>query len=95
VNAITMRLGATLGAPLAAIAYGCIAQGLPFYSLVPVAIVSLFATVQAVLRFFLFDAVYDHFAASGKLGQYWLALGAVYVLVGLGTVQLFLLATRT
>lgn len=93
-NTNTMRLGATLGAPLAAIAYGCIAQGLPFYSMVPVIIVSLFAIVQAGLRFFLFDAVYDHFAASDKLGQYWLSVGLVYGLIGLGMVQVFLLATR-
>ena len=90
----TWRYGANLGAPLAAIAYACIAQGLPFYSLVPVVIVSMFAVFQACARFFLLDAVYDHFVASGKERQYWLTLGMVYLFVGLGMVQLFLLVTK-
>lgn len=90
----TWRYGANLGAPLVAIAYACIAQGLPFYSLVPVIIASMFAVVQACARFFLLDAVYDHFAASGKERQYWLTLGTLYLFVGLGMVQLFVLVTK-
>jgi len=93
-NPNVWRHGATLGAPLVAIAYACLAQGLPFYSWVPVAIVSVFAVVQACLRYFLLDAVYDHFVASGKERQYWACLGMVYAFVGLGMVQLYALVTR-
>jgi hypothetical protein len=91
----TWRYGANLGAPLTAIAYACISQGLPFYSLTPVVIVSLFAVVQACLRFFLLDAVCDHFTASGKERQYWLTLGALYTFLGLGVVQLFTLMSKS
>lgn len=91
----TWRHGAQLGIPLLAISYACIAQGLPFYSVVPVAIVTMFAIVQSTLRYYMLDAVGDHFKASGKEIQFWLALGVVYGFMGLGTVQLFLLISRS
>lgn len=86
-----LRRGAELGVPLLTIAYACIAQTLPFYSMIPVAIVSLFAIVQAALRFYLLDAVQDHYIASGKEPQYWISLGVIYGFIGLGMVQLFTL----
>ncbi len=89
-----MRRSAELGAPLLAISYACLAQGLPFYSLVPVAIVTMFAIVQATLRYFLLEAVKDFFIASKKEGQYWLTLGILNVMVGLGMVELFMLIAR-
>jgi hypothetical protein len=90
---LLQRRIAELGVPLVVIAHACIAQGLPFYSLVPVVIVSMFAVVQATLRYFLLDAVRDHFVASQKEGQYWMSLGVIYGFVGLGMVQLFILTT--
>jgi hypothetical protein len=90
----TWRYGANLGAPLAAIAYACLAQGLPFYSFTPVLMAAIFAVVQAVAQFFLFTAVYDHFVASGKERHYWLTLGLVYAFMGLGVVQLVILLTK-
>lgn len=94
-NPFLMRRGAELAAPLLAIAYACLATGLPFYSLVPVAIVTMFAVVQAALKFYLLDAVHDHFAASGKEVQYWLTLGVNYSILGLGMVQLFALIAKS
>ena len=93
-NNFLLRRGAELGVPLLAIAYACLAQGLPFYSLVPVAIAAMFAIVQAALRYFLLDAVLDHFVASGKEVQYWLTLGVNYGILSFGIVQLFLLISR-
>jgi hypothetical protein len=88
------RRGAELGVPLLAISYACLAQGLPFYSYVPVAICTMFAIVQAALRFFLLDAVRDNFVASGKEPQYWVTLGVIYGFSALGMVQLFILLTK-
>jgi hypothetical protein len=88
-----LQRGAELGAPLLAIAYACLAQGLPFYSAVPVVIVTMFGVVQAALRYFLFDSMKDFFIASGKVTQYWTTLGIAYGFIGLGMVQLFLLIT--
>lgn len=89
-----MRRCAELGAPLLAIMYACQAQGLPFLSLVPIAIATMFAIVQAALRYFLLDAVLDHFVASGKESQYWLSLGVNYAFLAFGMVQLFILISR-
>lgn len=87
--------GAELGCPLLAIAYACLAQGLPFYSPVPVVIVAMFAVVQAAMKYFLLDAVRDLFVANGKESQYWMTCGVIYGLSGLGMVQLFVLVTKT
>lgn len=69
-------------------------QGVPFDSTAALVVVVAFMTLKVVVQYFKFEPGRAFFAGVGQEGQFRIYASLIYTGMGLGTLQLFMLATH-
>lgn len=84
----------SLVVPMSVLLAAMSAQSVPFDSNAAIAVVIAFMTIKVIVQFFKFEPGRAFFVGVGREAHFLTYTSAVYTSMGLGTLQLFLLATR-